>query len=992
MGQRTDNHNPDLRVGDEIEGYHIQRIEEIPEFGFFFYELEHLRSGTRHLHLSCDDKENTFAVAFKTVPRDSTGVAHILEHTVLCGSKRYPVRDPFFSMIKRSLSTFMNAFTASDWTAYPYSTQNRKDFYNLMDVYLDAAFFPKLERLSFKQEGHRLEFSDGEATSRRSELVFKGVVYNEMKGAMSSADQVMARSLLAALFPDTTYRFNSGGDPVVIPDLTYEQLRQFHRHHYHPSNSYFYTYGNLPLEAHLAYIGEKVLQHYQRMRPDTEVPPQPRWEKPRRAAYRYPLAEGEDAARKSQACVAWLTADIRDSFDVLVMVLLEQILLGNPGSPLRKALIDSGLGSALCDSAGYDADYRDTLFVSGLKGTESDAAEAVESLVLEVLETLSRQGIDPERIASALHQIEFHHKEVTNTPYPYGLRKMLSVVGPWIHGGDPLNKLRLDDDLNRLRRELSQEGFLENCIRRYFIDNPHRVQFSLVPDLGLEKERRRQETETLQQIAQRLDDAQLERISAESKALELLQQSEEDITVLPTLQRGDIPPEINGVAATGELADIAAVSYVQPTAGIFYFTAAAGAGNLDSRLIPLVPLFCYAATKVGTAERDYSEMSQRIDRYTGGLGLSANARTGFGPDRSCIPFVTLNVKCLERNLEEALGIVEELMCAVDFTDSTRLQRLLQEYRANLESMVIHNGHRLAMSLSARNFSAARQLSEIWSGIFQLQTVKKLSEQITETNLQALARDFDAIRRELFVRGNLKLALIGEESAVNTARDAAYRLHRRLEPGADYFHAPEVTLSSEANAEGWSTSSAVSFVAEAFPTVGMEHVDAPALAVIGKMLRSLYLHREIREKGGAYGGFALYNPEDGVFWMASYRDPHIVATLNAYQGAADFIRRGEYAKQDIDEAVLQVCSEIDRPDPPGPRARKAFYRRLISLTDEDRRRFKRRLLELTRDQVLQAARRYFQDRTRSSAIAVISGDQQLQEANAKLARPLALHKI
>lgn len=988
----TDERNPGLRVGDELSGYRIQRIEEISEFGFYFYELEHLTTGARHIHLSAEDRENTFAVTFKTVPRDSTGVAHILEHTVLCGSKRYPVRDPFFSMIKRSLSTFMNAFTASDWTMYPYSTQNRKDYYNLMDVYLDSAFFPKIDLLSFKQEGHRLEFADGTSRDASSDLLFKGVVYNEMKGAMSSADQVMARSLLAALFPDTTYRFNSGGDPAAIPELTYEQLREFHRHHYHPSNSYFYTYGNLPLETHLDYIQDKVLKHYERLVPDTDVSAQPRWKEPRQVTARYPLAEGEDAARKSQACVAWLTADIRDSFHVLVMVVLEQILLGNPGSPLRKALIDSGLGSALCDSAGYDADYRDTLFVAGLKGTATDAAESVESLVLEVLETLARQGIDPQRIESALHQIEFHYKEVTNTPYPYGLRKKLTVVGPWIHGGDPLNKLRLDDDLNRLRQALSRSGFLEDCIRRQFVENPHRVRFSLVPDVSLEKERRRREKETLARIARNLDTRALEEISTDAKALALLQQSEEDLSVLPTLKRKDIPPDIVGVSETEELDDCAAVTYEQGTSGIFYYSAAAGAGDLDPRLVPLVPFFCFAATRVGTAERDYTEVAHRIDRYTGGVGFAANARTGFDSAGSCIPFVTLNAKCLERNLEKTFQIVEELMFTADFSDGVRLQSLLQEYRANLESMVVHHGHRLAMSLAARNFSVARRLHEIWSGVFQLQTAKKLSEHTTAAELKALAEDLAAVRRSLFVRNNLKTALIGEASAMGTAHEKTRGIYGRLKEGGDGFHPPAIALENETPAEGWSTSSAVSFVAQAFPAVRMVHEHAAALAVVGKLLRSLYLHREIREKGGAYGGFSLYSPEDGIFWMASYRDPHIIATLNAYTGAADFIVRGNYSDQDIDEAVLQVCSEIDRPDPPGPKARKAFYRRLISLSDGDRRRFKRRLLELNRPQVMEAAGHYFRGGLQSSRVAVVSGEEQLLEANAKLAQPLSLHKI
>ena len=288
-----------LKTGDRIHGYHIVRIRTIEAIHLVYYELQDPVTGANHVHIANEDAENTFSVAFKTVPEDSTGVAHILEHTVLCGSKKYPVRDPFFSMLKRSLSTFMNAFTASDWTMYPFSTQNRKDFYNLLDVYLDAAFFPRLDPLSFKQEGHRLEIKP-EATPDDYALEYKGVVYNEMKGAMSSPQEVLARSMLQALYPDTTYRFNSGGDPAAIPALTYDQLKAFHRRHYHPSNAFFYTYGNLPLEDHLAFIRERILTHFERIDPETVVPNQPRWSRPRQATCAYPLDTNEDPTQKCQ--------------------------------------------------------------------------------------------------------------------------------------------------------------------------------------------------------------------------------------------------------------------------------------------------------------------------------------------------------------------------------------------------------------------------------------------------------------------------------------------------------------------------------------------------------------------------------------------------------------------------------------------------------------------------------------------------------------------
>jgi Zn-dependent M16 (insulinase) family peptidase len=998
MNLQQDPNNPDIQLHGQYHGYTVTRIAEIAETGSFFYELEHRATGARHIHISNQDRENTFGVAFKTVPKDSTGVAHILEHTVLCGSDKFPVRDPFFSMLKRSLSTFMNAFTASDWTMYPFSTQNRKDFYNLMDVYLDAVFFPKIEELSFKQEGHRLEIDGPVEDKVGSRLVYKGVVYNEMKGAMSSPDQVMARSLLKTLYPATTYRHNSGGDPAVIPSLSYEQLKNFHRNHYHPSNAFFYTYGNLPLLEHLAFVEDKVLKNYQRITPDTHVPSQPRWKKPGRATGSYPLAETEDPTKKYQVCVAWLMADIRDTLEILVLALLEHILLGNPASPLRQALIDSRLGTALCDSAGYDADNRDTMFVCGLKDVQENAAEKIAAIIFDVLGGLVEKGIDRDLIESAIHQIEFHRREVTNSPYPYGIKQLLIIAGTWLHGGDPLKKMKLDEDLTKLREALAREPFFENSIKKYFLDNPHRILFVLNPDQGMEKRERDRVAAELDRNKTALGKAEKDKIIAEARALKILQETQEDVSRLPTLKRDDIPADIQKVQAVAALDDIASSCYDQKTSGIFYLAAAAGVGLLDRELIPLVPFFCYAFPKTGTAVRDYTDLARQIDLYTGGISLSSHARTGFDGSGSCIPFISFNGKCLNRNQDRMLDLIKELILEPDYSDLSRLKSLLLEYRASMESMVVNNGHRFAISLAARNFSLTRYLSESWSGIHQLQTIKTITDHISEDRLHSVSVKMASIHKQMFLKNNIKTALIGGEKALAAAQPAVKTIYSNLEEDVgiksshDEFEPPQIEVNDDMPREGWSTSTAVSFVAQAFKTVRMEHEDAPALSIISKILRSNYLHREIREKGGAYGGFALYNPEDGLFCFASYRDPHIVSTMQVYKKAADFIRSGSYSEEDVDEALLQVCSEIDKPDPPGPAARKAFYRKIISLSDDARLNFKTRLLGLTRRRILEAADNYFADPQEKNAVAVISGEAQLKAANEKLDPPLSLYRI
>ncbi|MDP2647050.1 MAG: insulinase family protein [Desulfobacterales bacterium] len=995
MNTVPDKNNPDILKGSGLSGYDLKGIVPLQAIDSICYQLEHTRTGARHIHISNNDKENTFSVAFKTVPKDSTGVAHILEHTVLCGSRKFPVRDPFFSMLKRSLSTFMNAFTSSDWTMYPFSTQNGKDFQNLMDVYLDAVFFPNIDELSFKQEGHRLEIEGGSPGGESGQLVYKGVVYNEMKGAMSSPDQVFIRSLFRSVYPLTTYSFNSGGDPSAIPDLTYDQLMDFHRRHYHPSNAFFYTYGNLPLSAHLAFIQDKILKNFQPIDPQTEVPSHARWSEPKTATHFYPFSKTEDPSGKAQICLAWLTADIKDPFEVMALSLLEQILMGNSGSPLRKALIDSGLGSALCDGAGFMADNRDTLFICGLKDVGPESAARIEKIVFDVLESLVAEGIDRDLIESAIHQMEFHRKEITNHPYPYGIKLLLSICASWFHGADPTRALRFDADIDRLRDQLAANPFFEDRIEKYFLKNPHRIRFTLSPDQLMEERENREIFARLKQIRAKMTPSDLEKIRQDERQLRSRQESVEDVSCLPTLRLSDIPPEVNTLTETSVDEPNGVTYYHQPTAGIMYFVSTVGTAFLPEKFIPLVPFFCRAFTKTGTRKHGYTEMAKRIDACTGGVNLSASAMTSFDGTDACMPFVTFNGKCLTRNRQGMFEIIEELLLEFDFSNIGRLKQLLLEYRADLESAVVQNGHRLALSSASRNFSPSRRLSETWFGIRQVQTAKNMTLNLSDDKLNDLAGDLSAMADMVFTRKNMKIALIGEEQSVSASGRALKSIQSRLKEGegSGYILSDILQEGGHIPREGWSTSTAVSFVAQTFPTVRMAHADAPALTVISKLLRSLYLHREIREKGGAYGGFALYNMEEGFFGFASYRDPHIISTLRAFDGAAAFLTSGTCNARDIEEAILQVCSEIDKPNTPAVAAKNAFYRKIVSLTDEKRNDFKRRLLSLTLKHVQDVAEKYFSRHRREMSVAVISGEDKLKLANEKLAdHPLKLFRI
>jgi hypothetical protein len=987
-------------TGQAICGYRIQQVSPLPAINAHLIQLVHEKTKAVHIHIANEDKENTFGVFFRTVPTDSTGVAHILEHTVLCGSKKYKVRDPFFSMLKRSLSTFMNAFTASDWTMYPFSTQNKKDYYNLMDVYLDAAFFPEIDPLSFKQEGHRLELEPGE--NGEPELVYKGVVYNEMKGAMSSPGQVMSRALLKGLYPDTTYANNSGGDPADIPKLTHEDLKAFHARYYHPSNSYFYTYGNLPLAESLGFIEKKVLSSFDFIEMDTRVPSQPRWQVPKSMTQAYAYADTDNIAAKYQGCVAWLTPDITDHFEVLVMAVLEQILLGNSASPLRKALIDSALGSALCDGTGFDSDNRDTMFVCGLKDIEVSTVPEVEKIVFSTLETLADKGIDQYLIDSAIHQIEFSHKEITNTPYPYGIKLLMGVASVIVHEGDPVSAINIDNDLKKLQEELAKDSFLEGRIRRYFLDNPHRLLFTLAPDKDIEARQAENVRHELQKIRKSLGEAELAQINKDAAALKKRQEAEENLDVLPTLALEDVPPEIE-IVHPDTIEDVTcATAFDKATSGILYFTCPVGAGKIAPDLFPMVPFFSRAFTNAGTKSASYVQMAERMDLYTGGISMAPFSGTHFDNKGDGHSFLALQGKALDRNIDHLFDMVDEYINDSGFKDHDRLKSLILQYQAGLEASIVGSGHRYAITLSARHLSKAAGINEMWHGIAQYTLIKDLTARVNneKTGAQALAeleKDLFAMTSAIMRKDNFKPAVIGSASSMVQADKRIEKIYDNLPNGnSQAFYTPQIEIDTVQPYDGWMTNTAVSFVGQSFKAVRISHEDAPALSIIAKLLRALFLHREIREKGGAYGGFALYNMEEGIFSFGSYRDPHIKRTLDVYAEACDFITQGQFTGTDVKEAILQVCSDIDKPETPAPSAMKAFYRRITKLSDEIRKAFKDALLGMDKQKVVETAGRYFFRDDAAKGISVISSklllDQANQELEAEGRAPLTLYKI
>ena len=935
-----------------IAGYSITRREPLERLEGTYLELTHERTGARHIHIECPDDNNGFAVFFPTPPANSTGVAHILEHVVLAGSQRFPVRDPFFSMTRRSLATFINALTGADWTMYLFSTRNAKDYRNLLDVYLDATFFPRIAEDSFKQEGIRFEFED--PADPKSGLRYKGVVFNEMKGALATPGAAMAKAMGKTLFPGLPYSYISGGDPEKIPDLTWDYLRQFHARHYHPSNARFYTYGDQSLEETLKFIERNVLSRFQRIDIDSGIPDVTRFARPSSAVEAFQAPPGSTTTKLAEALTAWVTIPTSNSFRLLAMRVLAEVLLANAGSPLRKALIDSGLGSALADGSGFNDDYKESVFGAGLKGVNAEDAEKVQQVVLETLTTLARDGVDESQVDAAIHRLEFEKRERSNAGFPYALRVLFTLQPAYLYGGDPYAALNFDQDLEHLQRARQEGRFFENLIEAELLDNPHRALITVVPDADLEERQRKTERERLQAIEARLTDAERDRIVNDALRLKADQDARQDLSILPTLELSDIPMKFEDVPSRDENVRSAIVEfYPQPTSGITYIDLRCDFGALKQAQKDLLPLFGRALTQSGAAGQDYAQIAARIASHTGGIGAAAQVQSVAQRDDYLESFV-LSGKALDRNATPFVELLTDLVARLEI-EPRRLKEIIAEIATRLESSLAGLGFQFALLRAHSKITSEGAINDRLQGIGMLHTMRRLA-QLEENDLGDVIKDLTEVRRLLFRADALRIIVTCEESMIAPLEELLTGLVATLpQDGAakDGPRPPALERAPEAR----TAPVPVAFNVRFFKTVRYTHPDAPALLVLANYLRDTFLHRELREKGGAYGGFASAGIFSGTFYFGSYRDPNIIRTYDVFDQAVRWVTDGEIEAEPLKEAIIGACGDVDPLESPDIKGRREATNRAVGLTLEARERFKQRLLEVTAEDLRRVTRSY-----------------------------------
>lgn len=939
---------------------------EVSSLNLTVEHYQHKQTGAVHYHLAADNQEKVFMVALRTMPKDSTGVAHILEHTALCGSDKYPVRDPFFMMTRRSLNTFMNAMTSSDWTAYPFASQNDKDFDNLLSVYLDAVFFARLDEMDFEQEGHRVEFDEMENTA--SELVYKGVVFNEMKGAMSSPVSQLWQKISKHLFPTNTYHYNSGGEPSEITNLSYEQLKTFYASHYHPSNAIFMTFGDMDVGELHEKIDQQALAKFTKQEQKWAVPLEQRLAAPIRVEESYAVEAGdeEELNDKTHHVIAWLLGESANLKEQLEAHLLSQLLLDNSASPLRKALEKCEFASAPSPMCGLEDSNREMSFMCGVEGSNVADADAFEKLVFDILQDVAEHGVAQDEIDSVLHQLEFHQREIGGDSHPYGMQLIFSGMSAATHYGDPVAMINIEPALEALKEDAKDPQFVPNLVRNLLLSNRHFIRLSLRPDSELGSEELRIEKAKLAKIKAQLSEDEAQNIVDRALALKARQEQEDDGDLLPSVGLEDVPAEIKYPEPDDESVRQAVklpsnvISYSAGTNGIVYQQLITNLPELNAEELQLLPLLGYTWTEVG-ATGNYLEQQQKQAAYCGGISSYASikpkAKSSDNQQDELLAYYTFSGKALASNQQVFSDLMRETVLEADFSDVERIGELAGQISARRLQGVTGNGHGLAMQIAAAQVTEhAAMMSDI-SGLPLTQRLKNTFGQESKDQAQVLADQLQALQQKVISQPTEVLIVQDKEQLLAHGQSVSSWQQDYENSAFKIQPADAQALIKSAAHNYWMVDSQVNFCAMAFPTVNQLHPDAPALSVAAGILRNGFLHTAIREQGGAYGAGASQDASLGVFKFYSYRDPRIEGTFDDFSASISWLLNDAKDESLVEQSILGIIGSMDRPSSPAGEAKSIHHALKAGRTPERRLAYRQGLLSVTLADVKRVVEHY-----------------------------------
>jgi Zn-dependent M16 (insulinase) family peptidase len=932
-------------------GFSAVAVDHLAEFRAEGTLWVHDKTGAQVYHLAAEDRESLVAFVFPTPPDDDTGVAHILEHSVLCGSKNYPTKDPFLYLLKSSLNTFLNAMTYPDKTVYPVASVVPKDFMNLLGVYADAVYFPLLKAEAFRQEGHRLEWDD------RGGLVRSGVVYNEMKGNYSSAEGVIGDLVQRALFDAGPYSHDSGGDPAHIPDLTYEAFRGFHARNYHPSRGLVFLYGDLDPAPVLRLLDKKYFRHFDRQPPASVIVPQARWSQPRTVRGVYP-ASAEEAAEKGTLALTWLVADAPDHDRVLALDLLSEILLGDAGV-LQKSLLESGLGEDLSPVSGLFTEIRDVSFTVGLRGTSEDNTQAFEALVLGQLARWADNGFPRDLVDSVVASYEFSVREVRGGGM--GLRYLSRATRGWLHGSTLGESLQFQPRLAALKARLDAgERVFETLVREALIANAHRATVVCVPDPELQKRHEEAAQETLAALRMKLAAADLEALKGDQNALKTFQETPDTrraVASLPELRLADIPPKVD-VSEVQWLQEPALLlgSHAAFTNGVLYLDLAFDLKGLGEEDYKLLPLLQRCLDGLGLEGLSWDLLAREIALNTGGLSFRANADESLA-DGALVGKFYVRMRMLEERRDAALNLLERVLTRTWWSNRSRLRELILEMKNDYQGALIPRGHVFASTRSAASLSLGGRVGELTGGLAQLDFLAALAD-ADDAKLEATLESLRSLASWIWTSPGTEAMITGAEASLGTLGGLASALVGRLQslPRPVRPAAALLPPSGPGPALVRLIPSTVGFVARSLRGTKMTEAGHAAELVLSHRLKTGFLWERIRMRGGAYGAFSMPNGLEGTFTFATYRDPNLTTSLDAFRESLLASRAEPLSGSELRNTIIGTVSNDLSPRSPADDGFLALQRRHLGISDDLRQAKRDALLRTTAKDVVAAAAR------------------------------------
>lgn len=917
-----------LEINKVYNGFKFLREKQIKELNSTAMYFEHIKSGAKLFYLQNEDDNKVFSISFRTPPEDNSGLTHILEHSVLCGSRKFPSKEPFVELVKGSLNTFLNAMTFPDKTMYPVASRNQKDFNNLMDVYLDAVFYPNIYKTPeiMMQEGWHYELE-----TKEGELTYKGVVYNEMKGALSSPESILMRKVQEALFPNNSYSFESGGDPEFIPELTQEHFIAFHKKYYHPSNSYIFLYGDMDILEKLKFIDNEYLKDFNKITVDSSIKEQKPFKEEKKLILNYPVSENEKEEDKTFLSLNFAIGKATDKELYLAFDILEHLLLETPAAPLKKALIAARLGKDVFGS--YDNSVLQPTFSIVIKNSNENRIEEFKKIVYKVLKDLVTNGIDKALIESSINIKEFQLREAEFEGYPKGLIYGIKCMDSWLYDSDPVMHLEYEETLGKIKQALTTNYF-EKLIEKYLLNNNHCALVVVKPMKGLSEKKSEALRNKLASYKTNLSEADLNNIIKETKNLKKRQEtpdSQKDLEKLPLLSLEDIAPEADVLPTIEKnIGETKVLFHPIFTSGIGYINIYFDSTVVPQHRLPFINLLCSMLGKLGTENYSYEELSNLININTGGIRFSGDSFAENGSSKTYYPKLSIRAKVLIDKLPKLMEIINEITRNTKFEDKDRMREIIEELKSRIEMRMLQRGHTIASKRATSYFSPVAKYEETLMGLSYYKFITDIEKNYDE-RFEEVSKVLTIMCNGIFNKTNLLLGFTGEEKDYSNFEESFNILYANL----NEEDLPTVHYSFDLKAlnEGLMTSSDVQYVAKAFNFKDLGYNYSGSLQVLKTIIGYDYLWNRVRVQGGAYGAFASFQ-WGGNTVFASYRDPNIAETLDAYNKAGSFVEGFNADDREMTKYIIGTISEHDSPLTPAMKGIVAdeYYIRHIKQED------------------------------------------------------------